>query len=251
MSVIQPAAAGAGVDSAQASRNTKNRRIVEGALLADIAVVLLLGRVYIPIPVVRTVWRLLAGAPFVLLAERQGIRVTVMSGLVAYALMTALVGPTLALTVLDTAFAAIIIALAVRWRWPRVMVAVVGGLIYAVCDVIVPTILLAMLFRLPISTLVQGVRTAMRGAVRLATEILDALNKITGRLLGHSAPRLPAASLRALGYDFTAFVIGHWVLFAFIAAVAMGMANIFGYHAAADVVLERLPPSTRTRQDVR
>src|SRR5579862_5051213 len=104
-------------DPQQVSRRT--RQIVEGALLADISVVLLLGRIYLPIPIVRTVWRLVASAPFVLLAERQGIKVTVMAGLVAYLLLSALVGPTLALTAMDTAFAAILIAVADGWRWPR------------------------------------------------------------------------------------------------------------------------------------
>ena len=226
----------------------RNRRIVEGAPLADIAVVLLLGRIYLPIPVVRTIWRMLAGTPFILLAQRQGIRVTIMSGIVAYLLMTALVGPTLALTALDTAFAAIIIAAAIHWKWPRVVTAIVGGLIYGACDVVLPTVVFTVLFRVPVSTLVGDFRNGMRGVVRLSTELLQAVNRVLLRLLGRGGPQIPATRIRVLGYDLTAFLVGHWLVVALVLAAGLGVSNIFAIQAAADVVLERLPPATRARQ---
>jgi Predicted membrane protein (DUF2232) len=227
---------------------SKNRRIVEGALLADIAVVLLLGRIYLPIPVVRTIWRLLAGTPFILLAQRQGIRATIMSGIVAYLLMTALVGPTLALAALDTAFAAIIIAAAIHWKWPRLVTAIVGGLIYAACDIVVPAILFAILFRVPISTVVGAFRNGMRGLVRVSTELMGVVNRVLAGLLGHAGPQIPVARIRVLGYDLTGFLVGHWVVVALILAAGLGVGNIFAYHAAADLVLERLPLASRERQ---
>ena len=235
-------------EPATRSQASRNRQIVEGALLADIAVVLLLGRIYLPIPIVRTMWRLLAGAPFVLLAQRQGIRVTIMSGIVAYLLLTALVGPTLALTALDTAFAAIIIAVALHFRWPRAVTAVIGGFVYAVCDIVVPTVIFTVLFRIPISTLVNAIRNAMHGIFRVSSQILDAVNSALTSIFGPSAPQFPAVGFRAFGYSTTSFVLGHWVVFALIAALIAGVANVYAYQAASELVLDRLPPTTRLRQ---
>ena len=228
--------------------SSRNRQIVEGALLGDIAVVLLLGRVYLPIPGVRTIWRLLAGAPFVLLAERQGIRVLIMSGIVSYLLLTALVGPTLALTALDTAFAAFLLAIADLWRWPRWLVVPVMGLVYAVSDIVVPTILFAFLFRVSLSTLAGTATNAGRNGIRVLSGMLRAFNHGLAAILGHSGPRIPVGMIQTLGYDVVAGVAAHWVITALVAAVILGVANVVGYAAAAEVVLARLPASTRSRQ---
>lgn len=228
--------------------STRNRQIVEGALLADVAVVLLLGRIYLPIPIVRTLWRLLAAAPFVLLAQRQGIRVAIMSGIVAYLLLTALVGPTLALTALDTAFAAIIIAAALHWKWPRVVTAVVGGLVYTACDIVIPTVFFAIVFRIPVSTLVGDVRNGMRGSFHVISQTARQINHVLTAILGSSAPQLPFQAIQAFGYGVTAFLVDNWLVFALIIAACMGIANIFAYHAASDLVLERLPSTSRLKQ---
>ncbi len=229
-------------------QSSRNRQIVEGALLADIAIVLLLGRIYLPIPVVRTVWRLLAAAPFVLLAQRQGIRTTIMAGIVAYILLTALVGPTLALTALDTAFAALIIALSYRWHWPRGVTAVIGGLTYTVFDIVIPTILFIAVFRLPVSTIVSGIHNGMKSSFRITAEIANVLNHVLRAVFGAQAPQIPAHSFQVFGYHLTSYVMAHWVIFALIAASCLGIANIAGYQASAELVLERLPDSDRRLQ---
>lgn len=228
--------------------STRNRQIVEGALLADIAVVLLLGRVYLPIPIVRTAWRLIAAAPFVLIAQRQGIRTAIMSGIVAYLLLTALIGPTLALTALDTAFAALIVAAALHWHWPRTVTAIVGGLVYAACDIVIPTIFFAAVFRVPIITIVHDARNGTRGAFRVISEIVQAIDRGLRSLFGSGAPQLPYRAIQDFGYAATAFLVAHWILFALIIAACMGVVNIFAYHAASDLVLDRLPASIRQKQ---
>lgn len=229
-------------------QSTRNRQIVEGALLADIAVVLLLGRVYLPIPIVRTVWRLLAAAPFVLLAQRQGIRITIMSGVVAYLLLTALVGPTLALTALDTAFAALIIAGALHFGLPRPLTAVLGGLIYAACDIVVPAIFFAIVFRVPFITIVHDVRNGMRGGFQIIAQMVRDANAVMAGVFGHGVVQLPAAGIQQLGDGLTAFLVAHWVTFALIVAAVAGIGNIFAYQAATDLVLNRLPDSSRRLQ---
>ncbi len=225
--------------------STRNQKIVEGALLADVAVVLLLGRVYLPIPLVRTAWRFMAAAPFVLLAQRRGIKTAIMSGIVAYLLLTALVGPTLALTALDTAFAAILIAAAIHWQWPRAVTAVVAGLVYAACDIVIPTIFFAIVFRIPVTTLVADVRNGMRGSTTLAARSAAEVNRILALLFGSTGPRLPVHLIHSAGFGITAFLVSHWLVFALLVAGAMGIANIFAYHAATDLILDRLPASER------
>jgi hypothetical protein len=228
--------------------SSRNRQIVEGALLADIAAVLLLGRVYLPIPVVRTVWRLLAAAPFVLLAQRQGIRTMIMAGIVCYVLLTALVGPTLALTALDTAFAALIIALSYKWHWPRGVIAVVGGLVYTVFDIVIPTVLFIVVFRVPVSTLINGLRTGLGSLFRVGGQAASITNEGLQTLFGKGAPQLPAHGIQVFGYHVTSFVIGHWVMFALVLAFVLGIANIAGYQASSELVLERLTEAERSPQ---
>lgn len=228
--------------------SSRNRQIVEGALLADIAAVLLLGRVYLPIPVVRTVWRLLAAAPFVLLAQRQGIRTMIMAGIVCYVLLTALVGPTLALTALDTAFAALIIALSYRWHWPKAVTAVLGGLVYTVFDIVIPTVLFIAVFRVPVSTMVNGIRSGLKSLFRIASEIVSVVNEALKAIFGPHAPQLPAHGIQTFGYHMTSYVMGHWVIFALILALVLGMANIAGYQASSELVLERLTEADRSPQ---
>jgi len=226
----------------------RNRQIVEGALLADVAVVLLLGRIYLPIPFVRTIWRLLAVSPFVLLAERRGIRITIMAGLISYLLLAALVGPTLALTAFDTAFAAVLLAVAGMWRWPRWVTVPVMGLIYTIFDIVLPTILFAVLFRIPASTLVDDIRGTLRSLIRIAGSLLMVVNHLSALVFGHGAPRVPVHSLQSLGYDVSAAVFGHWIVSALIVAAIVGVANVGAYAAAADIVLGGVPAEMRTRE---
>lgn len=171
-----------------------------------------------------------------------------MSGIVGYVLMTALVGPTLALTVLDTALAAILITVANQWHSPRVVTALVGGLIYAVMDVVIPTIAFAFLLRIPMNTIIGDLRNGMHSAVKLLVRVLDVLNRVSSTVLGGSAPRIPTTYLRHVGYLASGYVVDHWVWFALLAAAVLGIANLAAYQIGADVALGQLPVETRARQ---
>jgi hypothetical protein len=58
-----------------------------------------------------------------------------------------------------------------------------------------------------------------------------------------------AGSVYPDGYSALSGVnIGHRVIFALIAASCLGIANIAGYQASAELVLERLPDSDRSLQ---
>jgi hypothetical protein len=172
----------------------------------------------------------------------------IMAGIVCYILLTALVGPTLALTALDTAFAALIIALSYRWHWPRAVTAVVGGLVYTLFDIVIPTILFIALFRVPVSTLVNGIRTGLKSLFRVASEIVSMINSALKSIFGPHAPQLPAHGVQVFGFHATSYLMGHWVVFALILAAILGVANIAGYQASSELVLERLTEGERSSQ---
>lgn len=171
-----------------------------------------------------------------------------MSGMMAYVLMTALVGPTLALTVLDVSLAAVIIAMARNWQSPRVVTALVGGVIYALLDVVIPTIVFAYILRIPLGTIINDLKHAMNSAVKLGAETARAANRFLASLLGPSAPHLPTAKLERLGHAASAYVVGHWVIFALVAAIVIGVANLAAYELGADVILGQLPREVRGRR---
>ncbi|HLJ65723.1 MAG TPA: hypothetical protein VKX16_00005, partial [Chloroflexota bacterium] len=60
-------------DETQIRRRSRTHAIVEGALLGDVMLVFLLMRVYLPVPVVRTLLRSVAAVPLVMLTQRRGV----------------------------------------------------------------------------------------------------------------------------------------------------------------------------------
>src|SRR5579859_8198259 len=149
-------------------RRGRTHAIVEGALLGDIAIVFLLMRVYLPLPVVRTLTRTVATIPFVMLVQRRGIKLTFLAAVASYILFSALVGPLLALTALDIAMAGLLAGIGrhaglnVGWNtlWT--------GPVYAILDLVLPTIASIYVLRFPIKTLVQSARNFVKLLFRAA-----------------------------------------------------------------------------------
>ena len=102
-------------------RRSRTHAIVEGALLGDIAIVFLLMRVYLPLPVVRTLLRTIASVPFVMLVQRPGLRVAILAAIASYILFSALVGPLLGLSAIDIAVAGILIGLGRKVGLPTLL----------------------------------------------------------------------------------------------------------------------------------
>src|SRR5438270_4543892 len=93
------------------ARRDRTHAIVEGALLGDIAIVFLLMRVYLPVPIVRTILRTFAAVPMVMLMQRRGIKLTILASIASYVLFSALVGPILALAAIDVAVSGILLGI--------------------------------------------------------------------------------------------------------------------------------------------
>jgi hypothetical protein len=233
--------------------SSRNRALVEGALLADIAVVLLLGRVYLPIPIVRTLWRFLAGVPFVLLMRRQGLKTTLMAGLVTYVLLSVLTGPILALPALDTLFAALIVSYGIRWRLPKLCVALAGGALYAVFDVVAPTIAFMLVLRVPLSIVIGDIRTSLNTAVKALIMGLTVLNHILHGVpvLSGRVPLIRTMLVQHLLERGVTFLMVHWIWFALGSAVIYSIINVYGYGLVADLILDRLSlPDQKARVTV-
>jgi hypothetical protein len=121
-------------------RRSRTHAIVEGALLGDIAIVFLLMRVYLPLPVVRTLLRTIASVPFVMLVQRPGLRVAILAAIASYILFSALVGPLLGLSAIDIAVAGILIGLGRKVGLPTLLNKIWAAVAYAILDLIIPTI---------------------------------------------------------------------------------------------------------------
>src|SRR5579875_484625 len=141
-----------------ADRRHRIHAIVEGALLGDISIVFLMMQVYLPVPVVQTLLRTAAAVPIVMLMQRRGFKVALMATVAAYILFSALVGPLLALTAIDVAVAGILIGLGRRWGLPAAINILWTGPVFAVLDLIIPTIVTIYLFQYPVKKLIASAR---------------------------------------------------------------------------------------------
>lgn len=139
-------------------RRDRTHAIVEGALLGDIAIVLLMMRVYLPLPVVRTLLRTLGTVPLVMLTQRRGVRITILAAIASYILFSALVGPILALSAIDIAVSGMLVGLGRRWRIGPALNTVWTGVVYSILDLLLPTIASLIIFRYPINKVIGTAR---------------------------------------------------------------------------------------------
>ena len=127
----------------------------------------------------------------------------------------------------------------------RAGIAFLGGLVYAVLDVIFPTILFSIIFRIPISTLISDVRNGLLRVVDVVTGIASFINGLIRDVFGRTASIMPVDDMRAWGKHATIVLVDHWVLVAIVAAIVTGIVNIAAYQSASDLIMERLPEATR------
>lgn len=143
-------------------QRSRTHAIVEGALLGDIAVVFLLMRAYLPILFIRPVFAAVATVPIALLLHRRGLGLTVLAGIASFILFSALVGPLLALAVVNVLVAGCLIGLGRRARFGVLLNTLVMGPAYAVLDILVPTVISIYLFRIPVKDLVKSAQNAVK-----------------------------------------------------------------------------------------
>lgn len=215
-------------------RRTRTHAIVEGALLGDIAIVFLLMRVYLPLPVVRTLLHTIASVPFVLLLQRRGLRVAILAAVASYVLFSALVGPLLGLSAIDIAVAGVLVGLGRKAGLPAGLTAIWATASYAVLDLILPTIASIYIFRYPVHDLI----TAGRRFIRL---VFGALINI---LTGLGAPKDVTNTLHA----WQASAVLHWQISWVVLMMFLAFLNIYLVVLVSEMVLKQMPEETLTTQ---
>jgi hypothetical protein len=219
-----------------AQRRDRTHAIVEGALLGDIAIVFLLMRVYLPVPIVRTILRTFAAVPIVMLTQRRGIRLTILAAIASYILFSALVGPILALAAIDVAVSGVLVGIGRKYNLGMAITTVWTGIAYAILDLIIPTIITIFIFQYPVGKLID----AARHFVRL---IFDAG---IGVLNGVNAPKSAVSSVKS----WEGPAVNHWQFIWIGTMFLYGILTMYLVVLVVEIVLKQLPEQTLARQKV-
>jgi len=108
-------------------RNLKAIEIAEGALLADVAVILQLLITYLPLPAGHSVFRILIFVVYTILVLRRGLYVSIMATGVSFFLGIILLGPQTLYTLLFEACGGLFLGLTMRYRWRHLPVVLLGA----------------------------------------------------------------------------------------------------------------------------
>lgn len=111
-------------------RNLKAIEIAEGALLADVAVILQLIITYLPLPAGHSAFRILIFVVYTILVLRRGLYVGIMGMGVSCFLGIILMGPQTLYTLFFEACGGLFLGLTMRYRWhhfPLVLLGATGG----------------------------------------------------------------------------------------------------------------------------
>jgi hypothetical protein len=211
-------------------RRNRTHAIVEGALLGDIAIVFLLMRVYLPVPIVRTLIRILATVPFIVLMQRRGLRLTLLAAIASYLLFCALVGPILALTAIDIAVAGILVGLARKAGMGVVSTTLWSGPAYAVLDLILPTLATVIIFRVPVKNLAEAAKNLVQLVFNASASTLQFVH----------APASVIYQVRAWEKP----IENHWQLVWLGALVTFGVLNMYLTALISTMVLRQVPEQT-------
>ncbi|MDQ2743165.1 MAG: YybS family protein [Chloroflexota bacterium] len=217
-----------------AERRDRTHAIVEGALLGDIAIVFLMMRVYLPLPVVRTLLRTLAAVPFVLLLQRRGLKITILATIASYILFSALVGPLLALTAVDVAVAGMLVGLGRSRGIPPAVNVLWTGVIYTILDVLFPTVASIFLFRFPVKTLISTARHAVKLVFQIARGGLHVVH----------AP----ASVIHSSHAWENWAVSHWLIVWLGVILVYGLLNMYLTVLVSEIVLNQLPEETQAKR---
>lgn len=217
-------------------RRDRTHAMVEGALLADIAIVFLLMRAFLPLPGVRQILRAVATVPIVMLMQRRGLRLTLLAVIASYILFSALVGPILALAAIDVGVAGILAGLGRRFGFGIGLNVLVTGPLYAILDLVIPTIAAVYVFRYPVSKLADAARNFVKTVFNLCLYILTSM---------HASPRL-IHQVNLLKTTAAA----HWQVAWVGSLVLLGLLTMYLAVFIAETVLKQIPEQTLVRQKV-
>jgi len=215
-------------------RRDRIHAIVEGALLGDIAIVFLLMRAFLPVLFLRPILLALAAVSFVMLLQRRGVRMTILASIAAYILFSALVGPILAIKAIDTAVAAVLIGLGRKAGLGAALNTLWTGPVYALFDLIIPTVAGIIIFRYPVKDLIKSAQNFVHLVFNALRFVLDGF---------HASPSVlhQVRSWEAVG-------VSHWQYGWLGTMVLYGWLNMYLVAIVAEMVLKQIPVQTLVRQ---
>jgi Predicted membrane protein (DUF2232) len=215
-------------------RRERTHAIVEGALLGDIAIVFLLMRAYLPILFVRPIFAAVAAVPFVMLTQRRGVKIMLLSAAASYILFSALVGPLLALRAVDVAVAGLLIGVGRRIGFGPALNTLLAGPVYGFLDYVVPTILSIIIFRFPIHDLIKAAQNAVNLVFHLVQYFLTRFH----------APASVHHQVQGMAHT----AAGHWQIVILVVLVLQGVLNIYLAALVSELVLKQIPEQTLARR---
>lgn len=209
-------------------RRNRTHAIVEAALLADIAIVFLLMRVFMPIPPLRSIIRAVATVPFVMLTQRRGLKIAILAAIASYVLFTALVGPLLALAAVDIAVAGVLLGIGRRLGAGPVVNALWTGPVYAFLDVILPTVATIVLFRYPVKDLIGSAHHFVQLVFNFTFWVMSGLSASPSTIHQVKSWEAPA--------------VEHWQVAWIAVSVLYGYLVIYLAVLISEIVLRQMPP---------
>lgn len=205
----------------------RTHAIVEGALLADIALVFLLMRAFLPIPGARQIIRALATIPFVMLVQRRGVKLTVLAAIASYILFSALVGPLLGFAAVDVGVAGVLIGVGRRFGFGPVLNTLWTGPAYALLDLLIPTLISVWLFRYPVGKLIGAAKNFIRSMFDFVISVARFAN-------------VSPSGISSLN-DAKTWTVVHWQVGWLLLYAVLGVLTTYLAVIAAEVVLKQLP----------
>lgn len=215
-------------------RRQRTHAIVEGALLGDIALVFLLMRAYLPVLFIRPILFAFATVPIVMLLQRRGVKVTILSGVASYLLLSALVGPLLAFAAVNVALAGGLIGIGRRIGFGAGLNTLIMGPLYGVLDYLVPTVISVIVFRYPVHDLIKSAQNSIDLSFRLFRSVLS---------FAHAPPSL----LHQLP-EWQRTAVHDWQVVLVVVFLILGSLNIYLGALVSEVVLNQVPEATLSRQ---
>lgn len=214
------------------------RAIAEAALLLDVAALLLLARVFLPLPGLKDIFAVGAVTPFVLLALRRGPRRALMVTVACYLVVAALAGPLLAIRALGTGALGTAFAWAGHGGRGRLAALAVGMLLYAVISIFVPLALAFLVLHLDPGQTLSAAQTQGHALVhRVGHEAAPLLHTMDRSVPGHVTLGLVRATI--------AFGFAHLLPIVIVMAVAHGVARDALWLLVSIKIIARLPDDVR------
>jgi hypothetical protein len=215
-------------------RRHRIHAIVEGALLGDIAIVFLLMRVYLPLPPVRALISTIAAISIVMLTQRRGIRTAVLATVSSYILFSALVGPILALAAIDVGVSGVLAGIGRKLGLGPAINTLWTGPVYALLDLVIPTIASLLIFRYPVKDLIKSARNF----VKLVFNFVQ--------WVSHRFQASASTIHQIKGWE--QWAVDHWIFSWIGVMVLYGLLKMYLVVIVSEMVLNQVPEHILARQ---